>query len=292
MNSILAIVSFALIALPQLVHSQCIASAGEDAIVCIEFFGHDQITLGGNPTAANGVPPYTYKWSCSYYFPNGTYPYDASYFLDNVRMANPTIRNIAPDSITFRIDVTDSIGQTCYDSINVRFTGFGWEDGERDGYMHQGDSIRLHHLLVGGIPPISYHWFTEVDSFNSSEPYPWVKPDTTTRYYLRAYDSTGCEGVDAFTVNVLTTGIFDAQRPISKSILYPNPLVDISILKIYGPNQKHQVFFYDVLGQLTHQIEMKENQTEISAEDFVSGLYYYNIYNKNIIISQGKMVAK
>lgn len=293
MNFIWAIFRFTFTILPCLAHSQCVAKAGEDAIVCIDLFGnYDHITLGGMPTASNGVSPYTYTWSCNYYFPDGTYPYPASYFLDNVSLANPTIRNIAPDLITFRVDVLDSIGQSCYDSITVRFTYFGWENGDREGYVQQGDSIRLHHLLFGGIPPITYQWFTEIDSFISNEPYPLVSPDTTTSYFLKAYDSTGCEGVDIFTVIVLTTGISYPQVTLSKSILYPNPLVDKSILKVYSSHQEYEVLFYNAIGQLIHQIEMNENQADISKEDFVSGLYYYNIISKNSIVSMGKMVVE
>lgn len=74
--------------------------AGSDTVIC----NGEPVALGDNPTASNGVPPYTYSWAPATGLSSTTDP-------------NPT----ATPSVTttYTLTVTDSIGCTEVDSIEI-----------------------------------------------------------------------------------------------------------------------------------------------------------------------------
>ena len=47
-------------------NAQLVAEAGPDKVICQYWYGIDTATLGGNPTASGGVPPYTYSWEVNH----------------------------------------------------------------------------------------------------------------------------------------------------------------------------------------------------------------------------------
>ncbi|MDP4267935.1 MAG: hypothetical protein Q8880_10940, partial [Bacteroidota bacterium] len=82
------------------VFSQLKADAGTNRIVCTGAL----TSLGGNPTAWGGTPPYTYTWA-----PAGT--------LDNPSAANPNATPVA--SQTYRLTVHDNTGASATKTVTV-----------------------------------------------------------------------------------------------------------------------------------------------------------------------------
>jgi len=74
------------------------ADAGMDSLTC-----GDSILLGGNPTAFNGIPPYTYSWT-----PTND--------LSDSSSANPMA---SVSSTTYFLEVTDSLGCKAFDTISI-----------------------------------------------------------------------------------------------------------------------------------------------------------------------------
>ncbi|MEM9929952.1 MAG: hypothetical protein AAF840_09050, partial [Bacteroidota bacterium] len=77
-----------------------VADAGNDAEVC----AGESVQIGGNPTATDGVQPYTYAWS----------PTEG---LDDPSLANPTVTPLA--TATYTVTITDANGNTDEDEVAV-----------------------------------------------------------------------------------------------------------------------------------------------------------------------------
>ena len=79
-----------------------LADAGDDIIGCSPYVG----LIGGNPTAIDGLAPYSYSW-------------EPSALLDNANIANPTISSGITSDQTFEVVVTDANGCIDKDEITV-----------------------------------------------------------------------------------------------------------------------------------------------------------------------------
>ncbi|MCH8904635.1 MAG: hypothetical protein IIA45_12055, partial [Bacteroidetes bacterium] len=114
-------------------HAQCVAEAGNDTALCASF-ELDTFYLGGSPTVSGGAPPYTFDWSCTYYF--GPLTFTASDFLDDTTLANPQLLQPADSLITFHLVVTDNLGNICQDTVSIRFSFWLWTLDDKIAGIH------------------------------------------------------------------------------------------------------------------------------------------------------------
>jgi hypothetical protein len=84
-----------------------IAEAGLSTKIC----SGQSVTLGGNPTATNGTPPYTYKWT-------------PTAGLDDPAAANPIAKPTT--TTTYVVEVTDAQGRKATDQVTITFPAAGW----------------------------------------------------------------------------------------------------------------------------------------------------------------------
>ena len=93
-----------------------LAYAGPDQ--AISGVGPNTVSFNG-ATASGGTPPYTYEWSASL-----ANPYLYNTFSPNIYALNPTNTGFYVDgTYQFSLKVTDSMGATGTDSLNVNVTG-------------------------------------------------------------------------------------------------------------------------------------------------------------------------
>ena len=147
-------------------------------------FGIDTVYLGGAPTVITGTPPFTYTWTCIYSILNTLF-FTASDFLDDTTSANPRLTDHNSDTLAFYLTVTDSFGNTCNDTVIVRFCGnFAWTLDWKFTHINQGDTTTIFPSVGQGCPPLTFQWFP---NYNISDPNienPTVWPDTTTQNIL------------------------------------------------------------------------------------------------------------
>lgn len=150
------------------------------------------IVPGDQPVVTGGQAPFQYRWTT--FYQHDVLEWHASDFLSDTAVANPAIVNPFDHPLTFHLEVTDSEGTTCSDSVRVDFSQYTWTLDVKERAILQGDSVQLYISIYGGIAPLSYHWSPETGLTDPTNPFTWASPDTTTMYELTVTDSAGCVG--------------------------------------------------------------------------------------------------
>jgi myo-inositol-hexaphosphate 3-phosphohydrolase len=76
-------------------------------------------------------------------------------------------------------------------------------------------------------------------------------------------------------------------------VVFPNPFTETATFKINDRNfENANLRIYDISGKLVQSIEnINGNNIEITRGDMNSGIYFYQIHEKNKIISVGKVLV-
>ncbi len=174
-----------------------VADAGTDKnlVSC----SSDSVTLGGSPTAKNGVAPYTYIWS-----PGG------------YTTANPVVKNLGATT-TFEVTVTDNTGCTSTDQVVVNVSGSTLTvEAGNGGYICAGTS---NSVQLGGIPtvqggalPYKYIWTPNSGLNADTIANPIATPTITTKYTVLVTDANGCQASDTVVVSIRPKPVVDFTR--------------------------------------------------------------------------------
>ncbi len=282
---------FSIISISEL-QANLIANAGNDTTFCITY-GQDSLYLGGDPTAKGGVPPYNYSWSC--FYKDSNFIYTASDFLDDTTAANPELTSIIEtgDTLIFHLKVTDSIGNTCKDSVKVSFCIYTMESNIPI-HIDAGDTARLNISVSGSCPPFTYHWEPDYNISKQNIERPLVWPDSSMTYYVTITDISGCQFHDYCEVIVSPVNIKNINNNDKTYFsLYPNPantnihinynLPGINIAKLY---------LYNSTGRKISVVELPpEIQTHtFNVSGFSPGIYYYVLIAESNIYEKGKLL--
>jgi hypothetical protein len=271
--------------------SQCLITLGPDETICTDF-GQAEFTLGQNLFVMDGIPPYSYSWSCeveTFFF-----DYTASDFLNDTTLAEPELIDFGIDSLTFVLTVTDSEGNTCSDSINVFICSFGIDLADGQFTIDQGDTVSIYSSVGGNCMPVTYQWEPNynISDVNASNPQVW--PDTTTFYTNVATDSAGCSMFDGdiFEVYVNPLSTSSRQGPIEPK-LYPNPMVDFTTVDLSGMEVNGwSLEIYDVMGRRVRSENLVTDQQVILKGQLTSGVYSYRILDGNEVLGKGQFVVR
>jgi len=231
-------------------YSQLTVNVGKDTTYCTKLY-RTEIPMGLKVNIQNGVAPYTYAWECTI-VPYGILePQTASDILNDSTLISPKIKDevgLYAKQIKLKLHVTDHAGNTAMDSINVRFSVFGYLDRNWVIELNKGDSILFIHTTIGGgIEPLTFKWQPRTGLSNPDNLVTWAKPEVSTEYEIIATDSCGCvsEPNLVYDVKVITTNVeeFTAQKENSlnirqngKHIYFNNPLRKESHITVYTLN--------------------------------------------------------
>ena len=265
---------------------QCIAEAGVITMGC----DGDTIILGGSPTAINGTGELSYVWTTDHQSLTG-HIFNASQFLNDTSVSNPIyINQWVGDSISFYLTVTDSLGVSCSDTINIMSSSpYLISLIDKTTYINYGESTWLYTSVGGGVPPLAYRWSPSAGMVDSSDVNTVVKPDSTVLYTLIVTDSLGCSVKDGMWVIVGPTGINELKN-IDNLEVFPNPLTESSTIRApVFEGQNLSVMFYNSAGNLVKKIDVAEGAMQIKRSEFDKGIYFFIVLNKSILVGQGKL---
>lgn len=91
-------------------------------------------------------------------------------------------------------------------------------------------------------------------------------------------------------IQICTGGLSEIDNNQVISFVSPNPVTDISYLQIDSQDKSKEIFIYNSLGILKKRFKSFNKKTAILKSDFDDGIYFYNIYSNNKIISKGKFI--
>lgn len=168
-------------------NAQLSVDAGADQSVC---FGLT-VTLGGNPTASGGTPPYTYVWKKN----NVTFS----------TQANPSVSTFTGTN-TLVVTVTDGLGATASDSVVVTITpvvSLNVTANQTSTLCGAYPQILFSSAVSGGTQPYTYSWDFD-DGQGSTVPNPshlFTFADTYD-VSLLVTDAQGCADEDWITITI------------------------------------------------------------------------------------------
>lgn len=271
-----------------MLHAQFTAVAGDTVHIC----GNDSITktLGGNPTAIGGLPPYTYEWSIT---PINKYftTYYASDILTDTTSANPVVNfNYLKEDIFFYLKVTDANGQQQYDTAWVTFSSFDHITAEQHYFITVGDTVPLtnYELDTNNTAFKSAYITPNYGLSNDSCKAPlYATPDTTTWYSLHLNHKYGCvfHWESCFIIHVYPLGITQNHKDLIE--VYPNPTSNqITINSPNHPIQSISVFQINgkqLFPQITHNT--------IDLSPYANGVYVIEV-KSNLGSTQYKVLKE
>ena len=268
--------------------AQLTADAGSDTVFCAD--SPNDATIGGNPSAKGGMPPYTYAWSAEY--EGITRIFTASWMLEDTTVSNQIFKKGAiPDSVVLFLTVVDANDSIAVDSVEVRLSSYVSCLAECRHNIKLGDSAQLWHCVFGGIPPYKFAWTPTASLSDSTSETPWAKPLSNTTYALIITDSIGCQTrsfcmvfIDPSKISSIYEDVRNVQVfPIPASnrinVVFDNIQLSKSILEILTSN-----------GRLISNIVVNDPLITIDVKDFLPGIYIYQWKSRGEIIESGKFV--
>jgi len=267
---------------------QIIADAGGKFFNCSS--DSTNLTIGGAPSATNGIPPYSYSWSINPIipFPGSPVIYHASDFLDDTTKANPEIIFYYSqfDSVNLFLNVSDSLGNHSSDTAKVVFSSYAFSIFQYYYVIAFGDSVYLNEgvNLDGGIGKLSYLWkpnhglkdSTKMNGF-------WAKPDSSIIYTVTATDSLGCSATAPPYYKIIVYHIgLDEDALDKRIIVYPNPTNGLIHLRLEEGIEITKVSIATVLGQVVYANTHPETEFDISS--FRKGIYILEIQTEKGIV--------
>jgi len=270
--------------------AQLTANAGEDTTICVGWNFSGQFEF--NASASGGTAPYSFLWEANYFqqILTTTYHLTASDFLSDTTISNPSLIHTVENPVTFKLTVTDALGEVAEDTIVVSFSIFNTHLAQFQHSMILGDSVEFVSLpnVDGGIPPLNYIWrpnngLTDSTSYSNF----WVKPDQSTAYYITVTDSVGCvvTGAPVFFVYVGYASLNEMNSVQSNEIdVFPNPFDNRIYLKV-DLDKVDQVKIYSESGVLLKELNNFKDE-EIDVSELSEGIYLIDILKDGIITSK------
>jgi len=285
-----------LLSLPSMAIAQLVANAGPDREICSGPWGTDYTRIGGNPSARGGTPPYIYRWHTSrkIHTEVSIIDYPASAMLDDTTSANPLVVN-SLDSLTLVLEVTDASGATAFDEVHLTFSNFKTQPGYYSFSLAKGDSIFLDYgsNISGGIPPYTFAWNSTNGKESQSDMSFWVKPGSSTGYYLTVIDAGGCsmQGQPMYYVHVTDPNSQVAGE--SNVTIFPSPEKNLTSVSVNTNLSGKLLYeFFDSNGRLVFKNLTNDKSIRINNDTFQKGMNVYKITAGNDVIAYGKFIVE
>ncbi len=189
-------------------NGQLRVDAGNDVIVCANYNEeYKNVKLGGCPAASGGVEPYSYTWSGKLnVYPNADIWVFASDVLEDSTKSNPALKMDPPeDWMTLYLTVRDAENNIACDSVKIRASTYTiYTIGARKAEIKKGDSVQFYGnpFFESNFFPLTFVITPSKGLADSTDIFGWVKPDTSTAYFLQATNPIGCKSRNLFYLYV------------------------------------------------------------------------------------------
>ncbi|MEZ4851869.1 MAG: T9SS type A sorting domain-containing protein [Bacteroidia bacterium] len=135
-----------------------------------------------------------------------------------------------------------------------------------------------------------YAWmFSGSSSVLGTEP--WYVPQQSGMYIVQVTDSNGCSGLSP-EYNHFLTGI--EELPQLSAMVYPNPSMGVSYLKLSEVGHEAQVVILDIKGQILQQHKVEPSQTmqpyPLDLSQYAEGVYIIRVIQQDYKPWMGRLM--
>lgn len=263
-----------------LAKAQLYVDAGPDTTYCYQIYPEVDMYLGEQVVIENAVEPITVAWECELDIGISKI-FTASELLDDTTnlVALFTSYPTNMEYLKFILYVTDSEGNQAKDSINVRFSVFGYDLKEYHVYLNRGDAFWFDGAAYvgGGVQPLNIVWTPAYGLSDSTVLDAIASPDTSVSYYQVATDAAGCvsEPHLVYIIEVLPNGI---KLNNSEDLLSQAGDKIISELNTEG---EKEIKVYTVSGQQILTDSFTGGSYNLGAKLLKKGIYLCVIHINN-----------
>jgi gliding motility-associated-like protein len=182
-------------------NTSLVAEAGNDVTFCQG--SAVSVTLGGSPTAAGGVNPYSYSW-----YANSVL---VPAFNNN---PNPLV---SPSATTiYTVEVTDAAGCVASDFVTITINPRPLANAGLPDTICAGECRLLGTSQTAslGTPPYTYLWTPSLGLNSTTIPNPQACPTATTTFSVTVTDSLGCTNSSSVTIRVNPNPVANAGADV------------------------------------------------------------------------------
>lgn len=254
--------------------AQFSVDAGPDIIFCSGTWDETPVPID-SVSIKGGVAPYFYKWS-TLEFNVDTWDFvqiSSQGIMDDTLSPNPKLLYFAYYKLV--VEVTDSRGSTCTDTINVDVAGlYVWNFEFKYDLIKTGDSIQLRKGVSGGDPPLTYLWSPAEGLADPTDVNTYASPDTWTNYHLIITDAYGCVANDYYLIDVSDDPA--GEDKLSESIdcaWVDSENAVIHLTNDHKPCDITRISIWNQSGQMVEEFNVHYRK-QINYSKLPKGIYY------------------
>lgn len=176
--------------------AQLTANAGTDKLVCPGV----NTALGGAPSAAGGLAPYTYSWT-------------PATFLSSTSASNPTCT--ATSYAVYTLTVTDDTGAVATNQVVINVYYIAYVNAGNDTSICENSYALLGNDLNISGAGVTYSWLPATYLNDNTLPRPTCTPTSTITYTLTATSDSCTPALSYVTVTIIPTPPINAGPDVT-----------------------------------------------------------------------------
>lgn len=259
-------------------NAQCEVDAGDNVHLCVDIVSAIVDSVRLNPKVISGIPPYDFHWEANHPVWGNL---NVGNILDDTMAINPLVTSnfgFRNEVVELTLHLTDSIGNTCEDSLFISESSFAMLLVDIKEVLVQGDSVEFGWFRIGnGIPPLSVAWSPNYNISDTTITNPTLWPDTSLIYEMFITDSVGCILKDYLPVCVNTSSVDDFFDDDYQSKIFPNPVFEH--IDLFNFPSVQRAIIYDSSGTSIRTIN--QPQSKIDCSNLSSGFYFLTLISKD-----------
>lgn len=134
------------------------------------------------------------------------------------------------------------------------------------------------------------YWIEGIGSLSGVDPHSIYVDMGETKLVCFTKDgvTTFFNGATSCDNTIIGTENFDHKE----IILYPNPIINISILKFPNTASVDKIKIYNLNGKLVKENIVRKDYHSLNGMDYRSGIYFYQLFSNGKIIKTEKFIVK
>lgn len=289
-----------LVVISNIAHAQCNIDAGNDVYLCVDKFGNIQNDVQLQPRVLSAYPIAKTHWSFNHIVAgfstiNGS---DTLIFSDQDSTITKIKKFVVPLNnyrLSIYVDVTDSLGNNCKDSLHALLSHFSTIPDFTDRTIAPNVHVKIYSLTGLGIQPLKYEWSPNYNIDDITIEQPTVYPSKSTTYICKVTDSLGCKSdwYDQWNIYVDSTlSIIEETNNINAQI-FPNPITSHSILKFdNSTGEEYVIDVFDIQGKNTYHSIQIANTILLGDISFTKGCSIITILKKKQLLYKAKLIVE